>query len=1361
MSVFSKDIIKKVLRNVDINQILELMNYRTDTIQDTAKNVKCFCPLHKEKVFRTLVIEKGNKNYQCSYSLCIGNKGGDLIDLYAKFLNLGYDECLQKLVKDMKLDVELPLSPEMIEKIVEVGENYLELGAIEDAEKEFKKAVGFASQSISAHRGLFEVYLLHNDDKNILKELEILIGLEFDDDQYEETIKHGEIYLSKKSDSNEIREKIAQSYIKLGDINSAVGDLMAIAENYEIIGEFDKSLNVYKQIEALDQDLIDVYPYINQLLISSGKTGEVIEENLKRADEAFKKKDYNKAVDYYARILELDEKRDDIREKYINCVIKTGLDAKRVAECIKIIQQLVDNESLTQAVILTENILQTDPENIPLMNILLDTYQLMGDDQKVEALRLRLVEIYFENQEVDEAINILQKIIDENPKSIEALTKTAQIYILNNQIEKAVEIYDTLIQIYLDQKDFSKAVKTTNELIKIAPEDISHKEKLADIHLKNGQPAKAVAVISELIEKLISKENYQEAIQKCTQALEIDPQNETLYEKLAETYSKIEDTDNAKLTYLKLAKLYKEQNNIQKAIMQIQKLYDLNPADLDVKMELADLTLRIGDPTKALKLLKPAAFELTKKERYPEAIAALQKILEVSPDDIQTLVQLSGVYKTINDIEEVKNSYFALVDIFCEKKSYNKAINYINLITEIEPDNIKALKTLPDIYEILNKKDLVVKSYLDLAEVYNNQAEFEKEEEIFNKILEIQPDNIETQEKQIKLLYNTGKVEIADGRLNIAINKIKETKDYAQGIQFLLKFLKISPKEKKIHLLLIDLYKEIDDKINIVKEYNSLIEIAEQAMDVNSKLQYCKDLLKYHPDDIKIQESLIDSYILLDKYNDAASQYTVLADIYKRNGNNEEAAKKLQEAIDLAPENPMPRKALAEHYKQIGDMEKYQDEIYSLCDIYTNEDQLDNALEILNNVIKTSPNDPEARKRIIDIYKAQNNTEMLIKEYHKDIDRYKKEEDFDSAIAVYQKLFETTPDSIPLRKELLELYKKQEKPDSIEKELFNITTLLIKEEIYEDALGYITDLIERSPNNLKAKKMKAQIFAKMGNDKLALQEFMDLSSSIEFGEVPVVQQKSEQPESSYMTSKFCIVKDYTFDNFVVGSRNNFAYATALAVAKSPAKSYNPLFLYSDVGLGKTHLVNAIANYILDNNPSAKILYTNTEEFTGDLIDSIQNNTVNSFRARHKNTDVLLIDDVQFLAGKEGAQEEFFHIFNTLFQAKKQIVITSDRPPKNITHLEKRLRSRFGAGIVVDIQTPDLETRIAILKKELAHTPEIKVENSILSLIAEKIESNVRDLKGALNQIIAKQRVMSKEIDEDAARETIDSLLESV
>lgn len=232
---------------------------------------------------------------------------------------------------------------------------------------------------------------------------------------------------------------------------------------------------------------------------------------------------------------------------------------------------------------------------------------------------------------------------------------------------------------------------------------------------------------------------------------------------------------------------------------------------------------------------------------------------------------------------------------------------------------------------------------------------------------------------------------------------------------------------------------------------------------------------------------------------------------------------------------------------------------------------------------------------------------------------------------------------------------------------------------------------------------------------------------------------------------------YTFDTFVIGSSNRFAHAASLAVAESPAKSYNPLFLYGGVGLGKTHLMHAIGHQILSNQADTRVLYVSSEKFTNDLIDAIKENKPVEFRNYYRNVDILLVDDIQFLAGKEGIQEEFFHTFNALYEANKQIIISSDRPPKEIPTLEDRLRSRFEWGLITDIQPPDLETRIAILRKK-ANSEHFDVSNEVMVYIADKIQSNIRELEGALIRVMAYASLNNSPITLEVAANALKDIL---
>ncbi len=348
------------------------------------------------------------------------------------------------------------------------------------------------------------------------------------------------------------------------------------------------------------------------------------------------------------------------------------------------------------------------------------------------------------------------------------------------------------------------------------------------------------------------------------------------------------------------------------------------------------------------------------------------------------------------------------------------------------------------------------------------------------------------------------------------------------------------------------------------------------------------------------------------------------------------------------------------------------------------------------------------------------------------------------------------------------------------KENWQKILLLLKEEHDISDISYHTWLEPLTPysyeNNTVTVIVPEQTFLKFVNKKYGLilkvtiSEFIGQECEINFKVKEQVEDMEDRGPQLIANPKMPVSPDaiqsanlnpkYTFDTFVVGSNNNLAHAAALAVAESPGEIYNPLFIYGGVGLGKTHLMHAIAHFILKNDPKAKILYVTSETFTNELIDAIRNKnniTTTEFREKYRNNDVLLIDDIQFIIGKESTQEEFFHTFNTLYESKKQIIISSDKPPKEIETLEERLRSRFEWGLTVDIQSPDYETRMAILRKK-EEMEGYNIDNEVIKYIATHVKSNIRELEGALTKIVALSRLNKCDITLQLAEEALKDII---
>ncbi len=315
------------------------------------------------------------------------------------------------------------------------------------------------------------------------------------------------------------------------------------------------------------------------------------------------------------------------------------------------------------------------------------------------------------------------------------------------------------------------------------------------------------------------------------------------------------------------------------------------------------------------------------------------------------------------------------------------------------------------------------------------------------------------------------------------------------------------------------------------------------------------------------------------------------------------------------------------------------------------------------------------------------------------------------------------------------------KPSSIED---NVLYILLPQELEQMALNHIK------------RKFALPI-------KVAIAEITGINYELEFileDQLKTSDQAIKKMVANEIIEKTNLNQNYTFDTFVVGSNNRFAHAASLAVAESPGEVYNPLFIYGGVGLGKTHLMHSIAHFILKHNPTLKVLYVSSETFTNEVIDSIRNGNSSSmtkFRNKYRNIDVLLVDDIQFIIGKESTQEEFFHTFNELHLAKKQIILSSDRPPKEMELLEERIRSRFECGLLADIGVPDYETRMAILRRK-QESDGISISDDILNYIATNIKSNVRELEGALNRLVAYANLEKVQISMDIAQRELQNII---
>lgn len=1359
MSIFPEKTIKDVLKKLKPKDVLNAINYRTDTIQEASDTIKSFCPIHQEQVFRTLIINNKDKSYRCSYSLCPGNKGGDLISLYAKAKKIDYDDGLSELVQLLNLPIELPTTQEFIDKTVEVAENYLELGVLDESENYFKKTISHQPQNLRSHLGLYEIYTRRNEEELLRQELKIVIDILIAERKFDEAINHIRTFLEKEPESLDLRRNLIECLTEVGNVDECYGEYMNLADLYEINGDYENAIEVYRKLEKLDIDIIDVYSHIINLLIASSKIPEAINEALKRVEKFRDARNFYTAIETLEPVLELDKSRNDLKHLYIDLCLELSIDEQSIDRCMKIVNSLVADDAPSEAIFALKRILNVAKDNVTIISKLAEVYQIQGNEQEAKSCLIQLADIFLKNGNTASSLSELDKILEIQSDYLPAMSRKADIYIKNKDKDKASETLNNIVEIYRKNAQPLDAVSYYQKMVDLDPDNLDLRAGQIALDIEADDIDSAYQRSLKLVDMYINRNEKDKAVERLRFALDLKPDETEIRVMLADLLSEIGKKDEAKIEYFITADEFKKMNKPSMAIAQVKKIIEFDPNDIQAVEILGSNYIELKDNLKAIQTFRDLYQILKGKNDLAHAENSLIKILQIQPEDLTTLNELVFLYKSLKNPQKLVQTYEKLVSIFQKKGAFGKVSEYCEEIIKTDPENISAHKALIKNFEATKKIDNAISYQLKLASIYQKLGNSDEQAKCYEYILKHKQQHTEAREKYVFLLYHLDKKQKAFAELELLIEQLIFEKKYDSSIAILNKILETEPDNPSIHLKLINVY-QIANKIKeAISQTVSLINLYQKTEQFDEVVTHYRSLLRLEPENVVFRTNLIENLLKLELQDDAVEEYFILAKQYTIENNLHDAENIYHEILRLDNKREFAHESLINLYKKQSLFEKATQQSVAIAKIYEEKNNFDKAISALRNVFEYDKSNISIYKSLISIYKKTDNKSEAANCFAQIFDIYKQQNRIDDAVKIQHEAINFQPDNPELRRTLIDLLKQTSQNQEAVKELFNLADYYSQIQDFPDAVNIYSEIVQIDESNIKARKHKAEIYNKMGNVQAALEEFMSLSNILEKGGA-VIQAEAPQKESRVIQA-LPICKEYTFESFVVGARNNFAHATALAVAKAPATGYNPLFLYSDVGLGKTHLMHAIANYVIEHHSTLNILYTNTEEFTTELVNAIQNNTITQFRNKHKSTDVLLLDDVQFLSGKERAQEEFFHIFNTLFQAQKQIVITSDRPPKDIAHLEKRLRSRFGAGVIVDIKSPDLETRIAILKRELGEYDYLNIPNSVVNIIAEKMETNIRELKGALNQVIAVNQITGEKISDEMVIRVINNLYEKV
>lgn len=1352
-TIYPEETIRQLAQQIDILPVLEAVNYRMDTVQEIGETIKCFCPIHKEAVFRTLIIDRRTRRYRCSYSLCGGNKGGDLIDLYAKANDIGYDEAVQQLVKMLEISVDLPPAQDFVQETLEVSGNYLALRSYDDALEGYQKVLSVEPENLRALKGLIEIHKGRNEEEKRLKILGRLAAASLKQNDFTQAAECCREILEKDPNNVDTRLQYIECLVGQEEPHRALEEYMRLADYFETRQEFDKALEIYRKIEGLDLDIIDVYPHIMQLMVASDRARDAVEESLRKAADHERQGEYERALECYRCALEIDESRADVREKIIDTSIVAGLNEARVERCLALVDDYIREEAYAGAARALEKLRQGAPDHLGTMAKHIEVLRREGRESAAVEAQLDLVEQLLERGRPEDAANQLRAFGSAVDLGLDCLNRLANVQRRCGLDAQAAETYVAIGEHLKAEGQFEEAAEIFETVLALDPTEVAYREQQIDLYLQAGQNDRAREKYVVLLEILVAEGTWDKAGTVVNRALEIAPDDPQLLDAKAQILSAAGRTDEAQAHRLTLAKRHVEAQQWDAARRALQQVLLSEPNHIEAALLFADVGLAQGDTRGARDQLQRIAPHLLGQKQYDQAEAVLRKWNELAPNDPLVLVQLASVYGSLGKETEQLETYRKLTAAYVANEAYARAMECCKSILDRDAENIWALEQLIKICETTEKTRSIPELCLRLARIYEKLDDVDLAQQYYERALEVEPANAQARMDYVQFFIGLHRYDAASHQAQTAIGHLAEQNRVQDAIQMAEQLLEHTPDDTMLRRSLIDLCREAGLQREFITQCTQLINLHYRRNEFGEVVDLYRELLRNEPQNVTFRTHLIDALMRLKQRDEAIEQYFLLAEQYLNSDNVEDAENTLLDLLDQAPGNPKALEMVIEILIDSGRHEQAIQRIRELSEICVGVGNNEKAIEVLRRVLVFDPDNQEVRRRIAEISREDEQVRASVEEHLSRAEASWRNGNVTAAIEEQREAVRRRPEDVELRHRLAEMHTQHGSTTAASEELIEVARIRLGQGQFDEAMKTVEDLLSQDPQNYAARRMRAEIFAKKGLEQEALDEFMSITPSPRGSGVS--DRPADMGTDAFAAGTLQVVAEFTFDTFVVGDRNRFAHATAMAVAKAPAVHYNPLFLYSDVGLGKTHLISAIANFIAERQSDQRVLYTSAEEFTGQLVQAIQNNTVNAFRSRYKAADILLVDDIHFLAGKERAQEEFFHIFNALFQAKRQICVTSDRPPKDIAHLEKRLKSRFGSGVIVDIQAPDLETRAAILKRELARYEDFDMDDALITAIAEHIKSNVRELKGALNQVVVKHQMSGAEVNEGLVREVLE------
>ena len=1135
------EIVDDINSRINAKAFLEFINYYPDKIQEIQSNIKCFCPLHKETKFRSLMIDTKKNTYKCSINNCEGSDGGTLVDLYAKLnqtqhissaLTLAkaqnieipdeiYNSIIETFIAAAQKDISkknfesalknineaLNISPDNIENRSLLAEVFVKLGNQEEAVSQYteiaklckenndtknaietlKKILGIYPDNIPTLESLADLYIDSGNNKEAINSLSKVADYLRKTDNYERQINNYQKILNLDKNKFDVREELAKAYEKSGDKEKAVSEYKTLALNFEEKGDLAKTAIYYEQIDSLHPEDLENKEFLANLYLKSN--------NIKKSVEFFNilgnlalETDKNSAEKFFTKINEIDPENIGNIEKLAG-IYKSKNDNPKATELLrKAVDLLIEKEDLPKAIEILNLLKKINPHTDKYPAQLAEIYTKQKKvDNAVEEYFI-VCKINLENNEADLTKTYIDKIVEIIPENIESRLNLCAMLDQYKQDKLAIPQYIDLAKVALKNDAFDELLRICDQGLNIYPESTDLKEFYATALSNLEEIDKAIEVYHQLVEWNRTQEEFDKALTFLKNIIDLDPNNIDALNKLVEIYTEQGENEKAKLILIKLDEIYEDLDEPELLIQIKKKIIGFNPEETETIDRLAKLLCENGDTDEGIKYYNQLADIYLKNNDKEKALLALDQIIAFEDDNIETLKKILNIHLKNNDKEKALEYAGKIITIAKRSKDLDKIIDAFDTAFAIDKENTQILGQLIEYQKESNKIDQACENLVKIADIYDRN--FSDIPAAINSLLDylsLKEDDLEVHRKIADYYEKLGDVEKSIEHLKICAGKFEAQYEYDKSVEIFLKVIHLNPDDEDALYKLSDIYVKLNQN---EKAVSYLLKVANINKQDNDKLiDIYRKILTVDADRIDIRVKLAQIYEFLEQIEEAELKYIEISNYYQKKNDKEQTLLFKRKVSKINPTNFENKNELIQLLMDYNREDEAVVELDELTKDYLSAGDIDNAEGVLQRLKKIKPNDPSILERLADIEIIRANVPGAVQYYYTLSDFYLQNHDIVKSIGSLNKIKDLETNSPTPYEKIIEIYKKAGDLDKSNNETIGLIKLMFSSNSLNKALAHIQALSKENITNIELRLSLIKLLNEYSLDTYAIKEY--------------------------------------------------------------------------------------------------------------------------------------------------------------------------------------------------------------------------------------------------------------------------------